>query len=140
LDTVAALSITPDVNGSTIADVLPNSKEHFYAIKAVVGSVTGGLSNIKSTLDTIFVPGVTFGTDTASLKVRGTCRNCGNSTTQVHLVNSGTTTTTGYLPKLIMYSQRMRQVDSTSGIGTPEDSLLVLNRLHAYPWRSKRKW
>ncbi|MFN5813810.1 MAG: FG-GAP-like repeat-containing protein, partial [Bacteroidota bacterium] len=127
LDTVAALSINPNVSSSTFTDVLPNTKEYFYAIKAVVGSVTGGLSNIKSTLDTIFIPNVNFATDTASLKVRGTCRNCGNSTTQVHLVNSGNTAATGYMPKLIVYSQRMRQVDSTSGIGTPEDSLLVLN-------------
>ena len=127
LDTISALSLTPDVSNGSISDVLPNTKEYFYAIKAVVSGVTTGLSNIKSSLDTIFIPPVNFATDTASIVVRGTCRNCGNSTAQLHLVNSGTVTATGYLPKLIMYSQRMRLVDSTGGVGTPEDSLLVLN-------------
>ena len=60
-DTLAPLSITPSVSAATFDDVLPSSnKVYYYAIKAMVGTVPTGLSNIKSTLDTTFVPAINF--------------------------------------------------------------------------------
>ncbi len=136
LDTLATpLNITVDTSSTiTISDVLPNNKVYYYALKATVGTganaVTTGLSNVKSTLDTIFVPNLAFGNDTASIKVRATSRN-GNAMGQminlVKLASDGATA----LPKLILYSQETKSVDSTktAGGGIPSDSLMVLNVL-----------
>ncbi len=127
LDTVAALNITvdPAATTKTIADVLPSNKVYYYVLRGVVGTganaVSTGASNVKSSLDTIFIPALVFGNDTASLKIRAASRQ-GNALVQsVNLVKLAADATTA-LPKLIMYSQEWRQVDSTKG-GYPSDSL-----------------
>jgi hypothetical protein len=135
LDTIAPLSITVDPNAGTktIADALPANKVYYYALKATVGTgnaaIATGLSNVKSTLDTIFVPSLAFANDTASIKVRATSRN-GNSMGQMINLVKLSSDAAAALPKIILYSQEYKAVDSTlSRAGIPSDSLLVLNIL-----------
>jgi len=126
LDTIAALA-TVDLTTKTIADVLPDAnKEYFYAIRATVGAVVTGLSNIKSSKDTIFVPPLNFIIDTASIKIRAASRQgngLGQSVNLVKLAADGETA----LPKLIVYSQEFRQIDSTKRYAN--DSLTAINIL-----------
>ena len=126
LDTIAALA-TVDLTTKTIADVLPDAnKEYFYAIRATVGDVSTGLSNIKSSKDTIYVPALNFITDTASIKIRAASRQgngLGQSVNLVKLAADGETA----LPKLIVYSQEFRQIDSTKRYAN--DSLTAINIL-----------
>ncbi len=126
-DTLAPLSITPSVSAATFEDVLPSSnKVYYYAIKAMVGTVPTGLSNIKSTLDTTFVPAINFSVvDTASLKIRAAARSWNSLGQSVNLVKLAADAPSA-LPKIIIYSQENRQVDSSKG-GFPQDSVLVLN-------------
>jgi hypothetical protein len=117
LDTIAPLSITVDLAKNTITDELPNDKTYFYALKATLGSgaseIRTGLSNVKSILDTIFIPAINFGVDTASIKIKSGSRNGGHVSSLMHLVNLGSEATPG-LPKVIFYSQEFKTVDSTS--------------------------
>jgi hypothetical protein len=131
LDTIAPLAITVDLTTTTIADVLPSStKEYFYAIRATIGTggtaVKTGLSNIKSSKDTIFVPGLNFIADTASIGIRSASRNQGSLVQSVNLVKLAADAETA-LPKLILYSQGFRQIDSTKKL--TEDSLTAINLL-----------
>ena len=131
LDTIAPLALTVDLTSKAIADVLPNAnKEYFYAIRATVGTgtsaVTTGLSNIKSSKDTIFVPSLNFIIDTASIKIRAASRQgngLGQSVNLVKLAADGETA----LPKLIVYTQEFRQIDSTKRYAN--DSLTAINIL-----------
>lgn len=130
LDTIAPLSnITVDVTKNTISDVLPSDKEYFYALKATVGTgntaVKTGLSNIKSSLDTVYVPALSFALDTASFNVRSGSRNGNYVASAMNLINISTDRTPT-LPKLILYSQEFKSVDSTRG-GVASDSMSVLN-------------
>mgnify|MGYP000208024265 CR=1 FL=1 len=130
LDTIAPLSnITVDVTKNTISDVLPSDKEYFYALKATIGSgnaaVKTGLSNIKSSLDTVYVPALSFALDTASFKVRSGSRNSNHVASAMNLINISADRTPT-LPKLILYSQEFKSVDSTRG-GVASDSMSVLN-------------
>ena len=131
LDTIAPLATTVDLTSATVTDVLPSSsKEYFYAIRATVGAGTSavktGLSNIKSTKDTIFVPGLNFIADTASIAIRAASRNQGSLVQSVNLVKLAADAEAA-LPKLIIYSQGFRQIDSTKKLA--EDSLTALNLL-----------
>jgi len=124
LDTVAALNITVDVNKATISDVMPSNRVYYYAVKATVGSVNTGLSNIKSTLDTVFIPNLNFATDTASLQIRAASRQ-GNSLSQMtNLVKLAADDATA-MPKFVIYSQDWKQIDSTKALTA--DSLTVIN-------------
>lgn len=130
LDTIAPLSITVDLTKNTITDELPNDKIYYYALKATLGTgaseIKTGLSNVKSILDTIFIPALNFGTDTASIKIKSGSRNGGHVSNLMHLVNLGSETTPG-LPKVIFYSQEFKTVDSTSNSPNESDYLNVLN-------------
>ena len=131
LDTLAPLARTIDLTQDTIQDVLPTSgKEYFYALRATVGSIQTGLSNIKSSKDTIFVPAVRFNTstniDTASLFVRVPSRSGGALQQSVNLVKLAADAATA-LPKLIIYTQAYRQIDSTKRF--INDSLTAINIL-----------
>ena len=130
LDTIAPLNITVDLAKNTITDELPNDKTYFYALKATLGSgaseIKTGLSNVKSILDTIFIPAINFGVDTASIKIKSGSRNGGHVSSLMHLVNLGSETTPG-LPKVIFYSQEFKTVDSTSNSPNESDYLNVLN-------------
>jgi len=130
LDTIAPLNITVDLTKNTIIDQLPNDKNYFYALKATIGSgdseIKTGLSNVKSLLDTIFIPAINFGVDTASIKIKSGSRNGGHVSSLMHLVNLGSDATPG-LPKLMFYSQEFKTVDSTSGSPNESDYLNVLN-------------
>ena len=124
LDTVAALNITIDVNKATISDVIPSNRVYYYAVKATLGTVNTGLSNIKSTLDTVFVPNLNFATDTASLRVRAANRqgnSLGQRTNLVKLAADGATD----MPKFVIYSQEWKQLDSTKALTA--DSLTVID-------------
>ena len=130
LDTIAPLSITVDLAKNTITDELPNDKTYYYALKATLGSgaseIKTGLSNVKSILDTIFIPAINFGVDTASIKIKSGSRNGGHVSSLMHLVNLGSSTTPG-LPKVIFYSQEFKSIDSTSNSPNESDYLNVLN-------------
>ncbi|MEI8142414.1 MAG: FG-GAP-like repeat-containing protein [Chitinophagia bacterium] len=130
LDTIAPLNITVDLAKNTITDELPNDKTYYYALKATLGSgaseIRTGLSNVKSVLDTIFIPAINFGTDTASFKIKTGSRNGGHVASLMHLVNLGSSTTPG-LPKVIFYSQEFKSIDSTSNSPNESDYLNVLN-------------
>jgi fibronectin type 3 domain-containing protein len=130
LDTIAPLSITVDLAKNTITDELPNDKTYYYALKATLGSgaseIKTGLSNVKSILDTIFIPALNFGVDTASIKIKSGSRNGGHVSSLMHLVNLGSDVTPG-LPKLIFYSQEFKTVDSSSNSPNESDYLNVLN-------------
>jgi fibronectin type 3 domain-containing protein len=130
LDTIAPLSITVDLAKNTIIDELPNDKTYYYALKATLGSgaseIKTGLSNVKSILDTIFIPAINFGVDTASFKIKTGSRNGGHVSSLMHLVNLGSSTTPG-LPKVIFYSQEFKSIDSTSNSPNESDYLNVLN-------------
>ena len=130
LDTIAPLNITVDLAKNTITDELPNDKTYFYALKATLGTgaseIKTGLSNVKSILDTIFIPALNFGMDTASIKIKSGSRNGGHVSSLMHLVNLGSETTPG-LPKVIFYSQEFKTVDSTSNSPNESDYLNVLN-------------
>jgi hypothetical protein len=130
LDTIAPLNITVDLAKNTITDELPNDKIYFYALKATLGTGTSeirtGLSNVKSVLDTIFIPAINFGVDTASFRMKSGSRNGGHVSSLMHLVNLGSETTPG-LPKVIFYSQEFKTVDSTSNSPNESDYLNVLN-------------
>ena len=131
LDTIAPLALTVDLTTKTIADVLPNAnKEYFYAIRATVGSGTNavktGLSNIKSSKDTIFIPSLIFIADTASIKIRAASRQGNGLGQSVNLVKLASDAETA-LPKLIVYSQEFRQIDSTKRYAS--DSLTAINLL-----------
>jgi len=131
LDTIAPLATIVDLTSTTIADVLPSStKEYFYAIRATIGTganaIKTGLSNIKSSKDTIFVPAINFIFDTASIKIRAASRQgsgLGQAVNLVKLAADGETA----LPKLIVYSQEFRQIDSTKRYAN--DSLTAINIL-----------
>lgn len=130
LDTIAALA-TVDLTTKTISDVLPDAnKEYFYAIRATVGTganaVNTGLSNIKSSKDTIFVPALNFIIDTASIKIRAASRQGNGLGQSVNLVKLAADAETA-LPKLIVYSQEFRQIDSTKRYAN--DSLTAINLL-----------
>lgn len=129
LDTIAPLSINVDLARNTFTDELPNDKIYYYALKATLGTgaseIRTGLSNVKSILDTIFIPALNFGVDTASIKIKSGSRNGGHVSSLMHLVNLGTDATPG-LPKLIFYSQEFKTVDST-GSANESDYLNVLN-------------
>ncbi len=129
LDTIAPLSINVDLARNTFTDELPNDKVYYYALKATLGTgaseIKTGLSNVKSVLDTIFIPALNFGMDTASIKIKSGSRNGGHVSSLMHLVNLGTDVTPG-LPKLIFYSQEFKTVDST-GTANESDYLNVLN-------------
>ena len=124
LDTVAALNITVDVNKATIADVLPTNRVYYYALKATVGAVNTGLSNVKSTLDTVFVPNLIFATDTASLQIRAASRQGGSLGQMTNLVKLAADDATA-MPKFVIYSQEWKQIDSTKALTA--DSLTVIN-------------
>jgi hypothetical protein len=130
LDTIAPLNITVDLAKNTITDELPNDKTYYYALKATIGTgateIKTGLSNVKSILDTIFIPALNFGVDTASFRTQTGSRNGGHVSSVMHLVNLGTATTPG-LPKLMFYSQEFKSVDSTSQSPNESDYLNVLN-------------
>jgi hypothetical protein len=130
LDTIAPLNITVDTTKNTITDELPNDKIYYYALKATLGTgaseIRTGLSNVKSILDTIFIPALNFGTDTASFRMKSGSRNGGHVSSLMHLVNLGSDATPG-LPKVIFYSQEFKTVDSTSGSPNESDYLNVLN-------------
>jgi hypothetical protein len=130
LDTIAPLNITVDLAKNTITDELPNDKTYYYALKATLGSgaseIRTGLSNIKSVLDTIFIPAINFGADTASFKIKTGSRNGNHVSSLMHLVNLGSDATPG-LPKLMYYSQEFKTVDSTSNSPNESDYLNVLN-------------
>jgi fibronectin type 3 domain-containing protein len=130
LDTIAPLNITVDTTKNTITDELPNDKIYYYALKATLGTgaseIRTGLSNVKSILDTIFIPALNFGTDTASFRMKSGSRNGGHVSSLMHLVNLGSDVTPG-LPKVIFYSQEFKTVDSTSGSPNESDYLNVLN-------------
>jgi hypothetical protein len=130
LDTIAPLNITVDLTKNTITDELPNDRIYFYALKATLGTgaseIRTGLSNVKSILDTIFIPSLSFGLDTASIRVKSGSRNGGHVSSLMHLVNLGSETTPG-LPKVIFYSQEFKTVDSTSNSPNESDYLNVLN-------------
>jgi hypothetical protein len=124
LDTVAALNITVDANKATISDEMPSNRVYYYALKATIGSVNTGLSNIKSTLDTVFIPNLNFATDTASLQIRAASRQ-GNSLSQMtNLVKLAADDATA-MPKFVIYSQDWKQIDSTKALTA--DSLTVIN-------------
>lgn len=129
LDTIAPLNITVDLTKNTITDELPNDKTYYYALKATLGSgaseIRTGLSNIKSILDTIFIPALNFGVDTASFKIKTGSRNGNHVSSLMHLVNLGSDATPG-LPKLMFYSQEFKTVDSTA-VANESDYLNVLN-------------
>ena len=124
------MSITVDLAKNTITDELPNDKTYYYALKATLGSgaseIKTGLSNVKSILDTIFIPAINFGVDTASIKIKSGSRNGGHVSSLMHLVNLGSSTTPG-LPKVIFYSQEFKSIDSTSNSPNESDYLNVLN-------------
>lgn len=130
LDTIAPLNINVDLSKNTITDELPNDKIYYYALKATVGSganeIKTGLSNVKSILDTIFIPALNFGVDTASIRIQTGSRNGGHVSSLMHLVNLGSATTPG-LPKLMFYSQEFKTVDSTSQSPNESDYLNVFN-------------
>lgn len=130
LDTIAALNIAVDLKTNTISDLLPNDKIYYYALKATLGSgaseIKTGLSNVKSILDTIFIPAINFGVDTASIKIKSGSRNGSHVSSLMHLVNLGSSTTPG-LPKVIFYSQEFKSIDSTSNSPNESDYLNVLN-------------
>ncbi len=132
LDTlVAPMNRTIDLTKDTIEDVLPSAgKEYFYALRATVGTgnaaVNTGLSNIKSSKDTIFVPALHFIADTASLNIRAASRSGGSLQQSVNLVKLAADAATA-LPKLILYSQAYRQIDSTKRF--INDSLTAINIL-----------
>ena len=130
LDTIAPLNLTVDITKNTITDELPNDKTYYYALKATLGSgaseIRTGLSNVKSILDTIFIPAINFGTDTASFRIKSGSRNGGHVSSLMHLVNLGSETTPG-LPKVIFYSQEFKTVDSSSNSPNESDYLNVLN-------------
>lgn len=130
LDTIAPLNIIVDLAKNTITDELPNDKIYYYALKATVGSganeIKTGLSNVKSILDTIFIPALNFGVDTASIRIQTGSRNGGHVSSLMHLVNLGSATTPG-LPKLMFYSQEFKTVDSTSQSPNESDYLNVFN-------------
>ena len=128
LDTVAALNINVDVTKATIADVLPTNLVYYYALKASTGTganmVNTGLSNIKSTLDTVFVPNLIFANDTASLAIRAANRqgnSLGQRTNLVKLAADGAND----MPKFVIYSQEWKQIDSTKAMTA--DSLTVID-------------
>lgn len=130
LDTIAPLNINVDLSRNTFTDELPNDKIYYYALKATVGTgaseIKTGLSNVKSILDTIFIPALNFGVDTASIRIQTGSRNGGHVSSLMHLVNLGSDATPG-LPKLIFYSQEFKTVDSTSQSLNESDYLNVLN-------------
>jgi fibronectin type 3 domain-containing protein len=130
LDTIAPLNITVDLAKNTITDDVPNDKIYYYALKATVGSgateIKTGLSNVKSILDTIFIPALNFGVDTASIRIQTGSRNGGHVSSLMHLVNLGSVTTPG-LPKLMFYSQEFKTVDSNSTSPNESDYLNVFN-------------
>ncbi len=130
LDTIAPLNINVDLTKNTITDALPNDKTYFYALKATLGTgaseIRTGLSNVKSILDTIFIPALNFGVDTASIRIKSGSRNGGHVSSLMHLVNLGSDATPG-LPKVIFYSQEFKTVDSTSNSPNESDYLNVLN-------------
>ncbi len=131
LDTLAPMDRTIDLTKDTIEDVLPSAgKEYFYALRATVGTgnaaVNTGLSNIKSSKDTIFVPSLHFIADTASLIIRAASRSGGSLQQSVNLVKLAADAATA-LPKLILYSQAYRQIDSTKRF--INDSLTAINIL-----------
>ena len=131
LDTIAALNITIDPTKNTITDELPNTnKTYYYALKATLGTgaseIKTGLSNVKSVLDTIFIPALNFGLDTASFRIKSGSRNGGHVSNLMHLVNLGSDATPG-LPKVIFYSQEFKTVDSSSQSSNESDYLNVLN-------------
>lgn len=130
LDTIAPLNINVDLAKNTITDELPTDKLYYYALKATISSGTSeintGLSNVKSILDTIFIPALNFGVDTASIRIQSGSRNGGHVSNMMHLVNLGSATATS-LPKLIFYSQEFKTVDSTSQNLNASDYLNVLN-------------
>ena len=132
LDTIAPLNIIVDLAKNTITDELPNDKIYYYALKATVGSganeIKTGLSNVKSILDTIFIPALNFGVDTASIRIQTGSRNGGHVSSLMHLVNLGSATTPG-LPKLMFYSQEFKTVDSTSQSPNESDYLNVFNTI-----------
>jgi hypothetical protein len=101
LDTIAPLNITVDLTKNTITDELPNDKTYFYALKATLGSgaseIKTGLSNVKSILDTIFIPALNFGLDTASFKIKSGSRNGNHVSSLMHLVNLGSEQLQDYL-------------------------------------------
>jgi hypothetical protein len=129
LDTIAPLSINVDLARNTFTDELPNDKIYYYALKATLGTgaseIRTGLSNVKSILDTIFIPALNFGVDTASIRFQTGSRNGSHMSSLMHLVNLGTDATPG-LPKLFFYSQEFKTVDSTAA-ANESDYLNVFN-------------
>jgi|GEM_PF-1003372 len=119
LDTLSLSLKDVSKDSVVVTDVLTDSKVYSYALRAVVNGVNSGISNVLSTIDTIYVPDALFEADTASIFYKTIDAGV---TSFVNLNGSDYN-----YPSLLVYDNRWKSGDRSNK--SPNDSLYFIKIL-----------